>query len=217
MLSQMGLDGETAPPTTHAPGRGSAVTQAEALDIRLMYLSDGLSISELARRSGRTRETISKVVKHPDTGDLRKIVEAEKVERAKQKLRAAVDVAAQGWVDAIPVAAQKGDHRPAKDLLLTEKVVEPVVADRSGGGIVVQIGISAADVRLGVYRLEDLRLGDSLILEDGRIAVRRVDRRGEYTAFVGPEVLQDVRGIPSYVGVEPDVRAFLEARQADAG
>ncbi len=60
------------------------------------------------------------------------------------RLASAADEAADAWVDAVGIASAKGDHRPAKDLLLHSRVIEPLAYE--GGGVTVQIGISSTDV-----------------------------------------------------------------------
>lgn len=44
----------------------------------------------------------------------------------KELLQAIESEAVNAWKDAIPIAARKGDHRPAKDLLLHTRAIEPV-------------------------------------------------------------------------------------------
>lgn len=47
--------------------------------------------------------------------------------------------AVKAWKTALPIAGAKGDHRPAKDLLLHTKAIQPV-ADAGHAGITVLIG-----------------------------------------------------------------------------
>lgn len=44
----------------------------------------------------------------------------------KDVLQAFEHNAVRAWVSAVPIAASKGDHRPAKDLLLHTRAIEPV-------------------------------------------------------------------------------------------
>jgi hypothetical protein len=44
----------------------------------------------------------------------------------KDVLQAYEHTAVKAWVSAVPIAASKGDHRPAKDLLLHTRAIEPV-------------------------------------------------------------------------------------------
>lgn len=57
----------------------------------------------------------------------------------KELLEALEIDAVRAWRDAIPIAGKKGDHRPAKDLLLHTKAITPV-ADQSHQGLTVTIG-----------------------------------------------------------------------------
>jgi len=57
----------------------------------------------------------------------------------KELLEALETEAVRAWRDAIPIAGKKGDHRPAKDLLLHTKAIQPV-ADAGHAGITVLIG-----------------------------------------------------------------------------
>lgn len=68
--------------------------------------------------------------------------------------------AVKAWAIAIPVASRKGDHRPAKDLLLHTKAIAPVVS-QVNTGVTVTIGVLAIP---GLSRLE--RDGIELIAND---------------------------------------------------
>ena len=57
----------------------------------------------------------------------------------KELLEALETEAVRAWRDAIPIAGKKGDHRPAKDLLLHTRAIQPV-ADAGHAGITVLIG-----------------------------------------------------------------------------
>jgi hypothetical protein len=62
----------------------------------------------------------------------------------------AVGLAADGWVESIGIAASKGDHRPARDLLFATKVVDPPDHDRGKGGVTVIIGATDDMVKVAV-------------------------------------------------------------------
>lgn len=158
MLEQMGLGEPVAAVVPkHGPGRGSAVTQDEADDIRWSYVVESKSISEISRNTGRTRETVSALVKSPEADELRKTVREMKRVRARQILAANTDKAAEKWVEAMDVAAEKGLHKPMQDLLLHEEVIKPVNDHGSGPGVVVYIGAQPADVDVHV----GMRIGHS--------------------------------------------------------
>lgn len=149
MLADLG-EPVDAPPVVarRGAGRGSGVTPTEAFDIRLLAVEDGLNISQIAAKTGRTRETIGKVLKDPETDALRKDVNAARRKGALDRLSGSVATAADRWVESMDVAAKKGDHRPMRDLLLSEKVIEPI-GDSHGGGLVVQIG-GGSNVKIGL-------------------------------------------------------------------
>lgn len=68
----------------------------------------------------------------------------------KEMLQALETEAVSAWRQALPIAGAKGDHRPAKDLLLHTRAIQPV-ADAGHAGITIQIG---ALVLPGVSRAE---------------------------------------------------------------
>ena len=65
--------------------------------------------------------------------------------KVKRKIHRAADKATNAWIDSLDTASAKGDHRPAKDLLLHGKFVDPLKQDDQSG-VVVQIGIRAEEV-----------------------------------------------------------------------
>lgn len=77
--------------------------------------ADGASQEAIGAAVGCSQPTVSLVLKRyrPTVDMARVIIEAN----AKKSARA--------WAQAVPIAAKKGDHRPAKDLLATAGVVAP--------------------------------------------------------------------------------------------
>ena len=112
----------------HAPGAGSRVTAPERRQIQQAHLIEGLHRSALAQRFGRTRETIAAQLRGDDFDQLRAEIERAECEDAIAVLNRRRVVAAQAWGSAIETAASKGNHRPAKDLLVHTRVIEPVSA-----------------------------------------------------------------------------------------
>ncbi|MDP2320629.1 MAG: helix-turn-helix domain-containing protein [Acidobacteriota bacterium] len=108
------------------PGRGSQLTPDERRDVQRLRLVDGESISEIARRTGRNRETIANIVRSEDTRELAQQLESESREAALRVLRGTSEQAARAWRKAIDTAADKGDHRPARDILLHNGVIQPL-------------------------------------------------------------------------------------------
>ena len=119
------------------PGRGSQVTPEERREIQCLRLVDGDSVSEIARKTSRNRETITNVLRADDTQALQYQLETEGRETALRELQAARHRAARAWDTAIQQAADKGDHRPAKDLLLHTGVIQPL--EKSGPLVGVQV------------------------------------------------------------------------------
>lgn len=130
----------------HPPGAGSRLTPAQRREIQELALVEGLSQAEIARHVGRNRETIANVLKAADTQQLREQLLADLSEEAKATLHAGVGLAAREWRRAIPVAAERGDHKPARDLLLHTGVIEPVgdARDRFMANVQVMIGMPGA-------------------------------------------------------------------------
>jgi transposase-like protein len=106
------------------PGRGSQLTPDERRQIQCFALVDGLSVSQIARETGRDRGTIANVLRAEDSHDFRSQLETEARDAAVQILRGNSEKAARAWGSAIGVAADKGDHRPARDLLVAVGAIQ---------------------------------------------------------------------------------------------
>jgi hypothetical protein len=128
-------------------GAGMRITPAERREIALAYLSEpGLgTISACAKHFSRTREAIAGCLKGEDFETLRRQVDHEMGESATATLKRAVGQAATAWVGAVDVAAEKGDHKPARDLLIATNVIEP---PQDGPKVIVQIGVRDCDVQV---------------------------------------------------------------------
>ena len=124
----------------HKPGRGNDVSAAEAKEIQLCALLEGLPMQALPDRYGRTRRTISRVLKRPSFQAMKDQIDAETVTEARQVLASHRTTAAQAWVRAMQTAAQKGWHQGARDLLLHTGTIDPVNQNGSGPSVVVNIG-----------------------------------------------------------------------------
>jgi hypothetical protein len=140
---------EPAPvPARRPEGRAGHLTPEEKLQIRLAYLESGgpRTYKALAAEFGVNRDTVSACLKGPEFEALQKAF-TEDVQRIAQQLLRSAAVEAADRRQSFTVAAEKGDHRPAKDLLLHTGVIEPV-ARHEDSGVVVLIG-SGAVVNIG--------------------------------------------------------------------
>ena len=122
------------------PGRGSQVMPDERREIQRMHLVEGLNQRQLADRFGRTRETIAKQLQDDDFQAVKREVHAEMAVEARSTLRGHVRVAAKDWVTASRIAAKRGDHKPAKDLLMHAGVIERL-GDTAGSQVTVLVGM----------------------------------------------------------------------------
>jgi len=109
-------------------------------DICSVGVLEGLNRSALAVRFGRTRETITSVLPGPDFDQLRAEVDRGEAEDAKAILHRHRIVAANAWEAVVGTAAEKGDHRPTKDLLLHTRTIDPVADLARGGGVTIVLG-----------------------------------------------------------------------------
>jgi len=96
---------------------------------------------------------------HVDPRTVSKALRYEGV-KAVDLLQVAEKHAAQQWIRSIKPAARKGDHKPAKDLLLHTRAIEPVETDRGttvqiifGGAVIPGISIESPAQRDSVQQL----------------------------------------------------------------
>ncbi len=109
--------------------------------IQQAHLAEGLTRRALADRFGRTRETIAGVLQGDDFERLCQVVEADLAESVLRKMKAHGVQAANQWFKAADKAAEKGDHKPAKDLLLHTGLLRPIGEGNTGNRVIVQIGL----------------------------------------------------------------------------
>jgi len=126
------------------PGRGSPeitqVTPAERREIQRLHLIDGLNQKQISARTGRTRETIADQLKDEDFQMLKREVNATVAEEARNALKGYVGRTAKDWITASGIAAKKGDHRPAREILLHAGVIERI-SETSGPQMTVVVGM----------------------------------------------------------------------------
>jgi transposase-like protein len=137
------------------PGRGSALTPDERRAIQRLALVDGCSIAEIARRTDRDRGTVSAVIKADDTRALQAHLASEARDSVLQLLRANSTAVARQWLHAVTNAAEKGDHRPARDLLLHAGAIDPIQDDHTASDtrIAILIGTPEHPIRVAPPRI----------------------------------------------------------------
>jgi len=122
-------------------GAAGHLSPEQKQQIRLAYLESAGDVTyvALAKQFGVNRDTVSACLKGPEYDKLRAALDAELRMAAIQRLKAHVLPATDAWGRAIETAADKGDHKPARDLLLHTGTIEPV-QDRRDSGITIIIG-----------------------------------------------------------------------------
>ena len=103
---------------------GRRLTGAETATIATL-LSQGLSVQDVAELVSRSPQTVLRIAG-----------------QAKELLKAASIDAVGDWIYASKIASQKGDHRPARDLLLANKIIEAHTQPSQGPSVHVQIGFA---------------------------------------------------------------------------
>lgn len=106
--------------------------------MRVLELSaDNVKNSEISRITGISTQRVSEILNlHGDLkGRVRQVLDAQRVK------------AAEAWGRAIPKAAKKGDHRPARELLIATGDVSPL--DSTGSGVTVVVNMPGAEAAQG--------------------------------------------------------------------
>ena len=123
------------------PGRGSQVTPVERREIQRLHLADGMSQRQIATHTGRTRETVAAQLKGDDYERIRGELETDLIETVQRQLKNHAGTAVNAWVKALDRAAQKGNHKPSKDLLLHMGIIEPLGGETAAGArVAIVIG-----------------------------------------------------------------------------
>ena len=123
------------------PGRGNEVSPAEARAIQFAVLA-GPTISQeaLAERFGRSRDTIRNVLRDPSFDALKAEFDQATALQARSVLDSGRVAASSAWLASLDRAAQRGDHRPSRDLLYVTRTVDPPSQLGSGPQVIVTIG-----------------------------------------------------------------------------
>ncbi len=118
--------------------------------IQLAALTEDVSTSELSR------QTIRRLLAGDDFAAMRAGVQNDLIAEAKDILAGGVALAAHGWNTAVGVAAARGNHAPARDLLVSQHVIESGTA-APAPAMKIQINVGA--IGFGVPR----RAGPTII------------------------------------------------------
>jgi hypothetical protein len=131
-------------------GRTGHLTPEQRQEIRLAYFETGCKATriELAERFGVNRETVAAILKGQEFEALRNQLHDELVADVSAKLKRFVPQAVDAWGVAIDEAAKKGDHKPAKDVLLHTDMIQPL-RDSANPGLMITIGGTDVDINIG--------------------------------------------------------------------
>ncbi len=129
--------------TTNTPLHSTELS--DALHV-LTRIRDGKTLLEAATELGISRSTAFRRLRLVEDDTERGVV---KLLSAK-----AIDFA-EDWTTASKHAAEKGDHRPAKDALLAIKAIEPVGDSQGGRGITIIIGTPEQPIQLNTPQVID--------------------------------------------------------------
>jgi hypothetical protein len=116
---------------------GKPVTP-EQTQLLFSSLEDGLTLKQAAHAANMSRQTAWRLMRRYE-GSL---------ESASKYLATKALAVAEDWVVASEKAAEKGDHRPAKDLLQTIKAVEPIGDSGARAGVTIVIGTPEQPIRV---------------------------------------------------------------------
>lgn len=99
------------------------VSHEQRVAIWESYLELG-SFSKVAKALNRDRETVARHIKCPEFEQFQAKALEDAGKAALGRLKQYSPKAAEDWERACSVAADKGDHRPAKDLLVSTGVIQ---------------------------------------------------------------------------------------------
>ena len=141
---------------------------------------------------------VAGVLQGEDFERLRQEIELELRETARRKLKNHVWRAADGWINAIDTAAAKGDHKPAKDLLLHTGVIDPLGEHGAQGGSLCLVGVRVdSNGNVNAWRETST----------GRV-YEKSDLRGRSCLYIG------MPGFPLPVPTQEEVDAALACQEA---
>lgn len=203
------VKGQTEP----AKPRGAAghLSAEQKQRIRVAYLESGgqLSCTQLGARCATVpgveravnRETVAACLKGPEFDALRKHFDTEIKAGAVERLKAGILPAADAWVKAVGVAADKGDHKPAKDLLMHTGTIEPLDDDGRARGPLVLIAVQQGHRSMS---------GSEPLWTDGTRTYTREEKRDINASFV--QVGIDESDVTVSLSPQPELHAVNGTR-----
>lgn len=113
--------------------------------IRYTYLTDpAATFKTLASQFDVGTHLIAQILSGPEYESIREQIHRTMTHTVRDRLHAASELASQKWIESFGPAALKGDHRPMRDLLVANKVVD--IDKGIGTPVVIQIGVQAGSV-----------------------------------------------------------------------
>lgn len=129
-----------------------AIPADTVLGIRIRYLTDpSATIKSLSEETGIKAYKVASLLKGPQYDAFKQAFHDAQASAARDKLASYSEDAAVLWRQSMLPASMKGDHRPMKDLLIANKVIDP---QASAPHVTIQVGLA-------------LDLGSALTLGDG--------------------------------------------------
>lgn len=120
------------------------------MKIRVLELSaDGLKPVEIGKILGISHQRVCDIV--AEHGDKRASVRRI-LDNSREK-------AATWWDKSIPIAAKKGDHRPARELLIATGDVTP--SESTGSGVTVVVNMPGSEPQIGAKVVGSASIIDS--------------------------------------------------------
>ena len=138
-------EASTGIPQRKRAGRKAKVTlmtQDVIFAIRYTYLTDpNATMSQLSHQFHVGLHVIAQLLNGPEYESIREQVHKTTTQSVRDRLHAASELASQKWVESFTPAAKKGDHRPMRDLLQANRVID--VTQGITPPVVIQIGVQA--------------------------------------------------------------------------
>lgn len=137
----------SAPPPRKRMGKAAAtptLTDGQVWLLRYTYITDpNATLPYLATLYAISAYRVAQYLSGPAYELVKAEVQRDSVAKAKDMLLSLTEEATSAWRTAMPVAAKKGDHRPARDLLMANRVVE---RHDTTPAVSIVIGVQAGSV-----------------------------------------------------------------------